>query len=166
MFQSIYITLFLLFSFLPIFVSKDVFKQKKDLNNTLNITQIRKQIKSYEKEYFDVYIKSSKNEELFCDKVENNIKSLISIKNKYNKIDNDISEGLINNIELRDFFDLKADVSFAIHNIDIIIQKLKQKEKICPKDEKEFENLKNNIKANSRKYNENIFKNILKIDDL
>ena len=130
------------------------------LNNTLNVTNIKKQIKSYEKEYIDIYIKSSKNEVLLCDKVDNNIKSLISIRDKFAKIENDISSGLISDFELREYLGIKADVSFSIHNIDNIIKKLKKKKKICVNNNKDFEKLKEKIKSKTKIKKENIINHI------
>ena len=130
------------------------------LNNTLNVTNIKQQIKSYEKEYIDIYIKSSKNEELLCDKVDNNIKSLISIRDKFAKIENDISSGLISDFELREYLGIKADVSFSIHNIDNIIKKLKKKKKICVNNNKDFEKLREKIKSKTKIKKENIINHI------
>ena len=135
------------------------------LNNTLNVTNIKKQIKSYEKEYIDIYIKSSKNEELLCDKVDNNIKSLISIRDKFAKIENDISSGLISDFELREYLGIKADVSFSIHNIDNIIKKLKKKKKICVNNNKDFEKIREKIKSKTKVKKENIINQILQFEN-
>ena len=135
------------------------------LNNTLNVTNIKQQIKSYEKEYIDIYIKSSKNEELFCDKVDNNIKSLVSIRDKFAKIENDISSGFISDFELREYIDIKADASFSMRNIDNIVKKLKKKKKICVNNNKDFEKIREKIKSKTKVKKENIIKQILQFEN-
>ena len=139
-------------------VNKPKIDFRKALNNTLNVTNIKQQIKSYEKEYIDIYIKSSKNEELFCDKVDNNIKSLVSIRDKFAKIENDISSGLISDFELREYIDIKADASFSMRNIDNIVKKLNKKKKICVNNNKDFEKLREKIKSKTKIKKENIIK--------
>ena len=135
-------------------------KAKLNTSNPVNISFIKEKIKIYEKEYIDLFIKSSKNEELFCEKIKNNIKSFQEIKNRYSLLENDISKGLINNIEFKEFLDTIGDISFSIRNLEIIIKKLYKKEKSCVHNNKEFENIKNDLKVKSKKSKENIIKNI------
>ena len=152
--------IFLIFlSLFSLTLSKEI-KPKINAMNTVNITIIKEKLKKYEKEYIDLYIKSSKNIELFCNKIKNNIKSLDKIKNKFANLEDDITKGLINDDKIKEFLDIKADISFSIHNIDIIVTKLKIKEKSCIKDDEEFINIKNDINAKSQKNKENIINNI------
>ena len=146
-------------------VNKPKIDFHKALNNTLNVTNIKQQIKLYEKEYIDIYIKSSKNEELFCDKVDSNIKSLVSIRDKFAKIENDISTGLISDLELREYLDIKADASFNIHNIDNIVKKLKKNKKICVNNNKDFEKIREKIKSKTKVKKENIINHILQFEN-
>ncbi len=125
-------------------------------SNGLNFTYIKEKIKIYEKDYFDLFIKSSRNEELFCDKIRNNIHSFKEIKNRFSLFQNDMSKDLINDEEFKEFLNIMGDISFSKRNIDIIIEKLKKKEKSCINNYKEFENIKNDLKGKSSNNKENI----------
>ena len=163
-------SIFILLCFLSIF---DLILSKKNrtmLNatNILNITEIRKEIKNNEKQYMDLFAKSSKNEQLFCDKVQNNIKSLQKIKKKFVQIETNIDKGSLNSLDMKEFLEMRSDISFSIVNIDIIIKKLQQKKKSCVNNLDQFEAVKETIKAKNSKEKEKIIKNInhfLKIND-
>ena len=57
-----------------------------------NSTEMRKKAKEYDKECMRIYRNSKRQEEMICDHMEANIKSLEQLKNKYipllHKIDN------------------------------------------------------------------------------
>ena len=160
MFKYIFFfTMLFLLSNFSLTISKEI-KSKINTTNTVNITVIKAKIKKYEKEYMDLYIKSSKNIELFCNKIKNNIKSFNEIKNRFATLEDDISKGLINDDKIKEFLVIKGDISFGMHNIDIIVKKLKIKEKSCIKNDEEFINIKNDIKAKSQNSKENIINNI------
>ena len=154
-----FITILIILSISSLTLSKEI-KSKINSTNAVNITIVKEKIKKYEKEYMDLYIKSSKNIELFCDKIKNNIKSFNEIKSRYATLEDDISKGLINDDKIKEFLNIKGDISFGMHNIDSIVKKLKIKEKSCIKNEEEFINLKNDIKAKSQNNKENIINNI------
>ena len=154
-----FITFLIILSISSLTLSKEI-KSKINATNAVNITILKEKIKKYEKEYMDLYIKSSKNIELFCDKIKNNIKSFNEIKSRYATLEDDISKGLINDDKIKEFLNIKGDISFGMHNIDSIVKKLKIKEKSCIKNEEEFINLKNDIKAKNQNNKENIINNI------
>ena len=136
--------------------------------NILNISDIKTTIKKYEKQYFDLYTNSSKNKEMFCDRIALNIKSLQEIKKKFVHIENKIDDGLLNNMSMKEFLNMRGDISFSIQNIVLIIKKLQKKKQYCIKNEEEFNNVKNNIKSQKNKNKErliNNINNILKIDN-
>lgn len=158
---------FIFISLIPQVIS---FKNKTILNitNNLNISYIKEEIRKYEKQYIDLYGKSSKNEESFCDKIESNIKLFQNIKNKLINIENEIDKGILNSMEMKDFLNMRGDISFSIQNIEIIIKKLQRKKKFCVNNDNEFEIVKKNIKAKNQKNKEDLvksFNHILKINN-
>ena len=132
------------------------------LNNTknLNISDIKQKINKYEKEYIDLYIKSSKKEEMFCDKIKNNINLFQQIKNSIIVIENELDNSLVNETDLKEFFITRGDISFGIRNIEKIIKNLQKKSKYCIKDEKQFEKIQKENQEKTVKNKENIIKNI------
>ncbi len=139
-----------------------------NVTNNLNISDIKKTIKKYEKQYFDLYTNSSKNKNLFCDKIDLNIKSFQEIKNKFEYIENRIDDGLLNSMSMKEFLDMRGDISFSIQNLVMIINKMQKRKKNCIKNEEEFNIVKNDIKAQNNKNREKLINNInhiLKIND-
>ena len=150
------------FLFFSLFISIVSIKNITFQNETspLNISYIKEKIKKYEKEYMDLFIKSSKNKELFCHKIKNNIKLFKEIKNRYVLIENDIDKEFVKEIDFKEFLDVRGDISFAIRNVEIIIKKLKIKEKNCINTEEEFQTIKKEIKEKNAKNKETIINNI------
>ena len=150
------------FIFLLLFVPTSSFKNKTLFNETtpLNISSLKEKIKNYEKEYMDLFIKSSKNEELFCHKIKTNIKLLEEIKTRYVLIENDVDKGMIKDMDFKEFLDVRGDISFGIRNVEIIIKKLKRKEKNCINNDEEFLIVKKELKEKSSKNKEKMIKNI------
>ena len=139
-------------------------KQKVlNLTNNVNLSYVKEEIKKYEKEYFDVYKKSSMNKELFCDRIELNIKALEQIKDKYIHFENDTNIGALENMGLREFLDIRGDISFSIRNIEIILKKLQKRKLSCIKNINELENVKKNIKDQYSKNKENFINSINQI---
>lgn len=150
---------FIFISLIPLVIS---IKNKTILNvtNNLNISYIKEEIGKYEKQYIDLYAKSSKNEESFCDKIDSNIKLFQNIQNKLINIETDIDKGILNSMEMKEFLNMRGDISFSIQNIEIIIKKLQRKKKFCVNNDNEFEIVKKNIKAKNQKNKEDLVKSI------
>ena len=134
-----------------------------NLTNNANLSYVKEEIKKYEKEYFELYKKSSMNKELFCDRIELNIKALEQIKDKYIHFENDTDIGALDNMGLREFLDLRGDISFSIRNIEIILKKLQKRKLSCIKNINELENVKKNIKDQYSKNKENFINSINQI---
>ena len=150
---------FIIISLIPLVIS---IKNKTILNvtNNLNISYIKEEIGKYEKQYIDLYAKSSKNEESFCDKIDSNIKLFQNIQNKLINIETDIDKGILNSMEMKEFLNMRGDISFSIQNIEIIIKKLQRKKKFCVNNDNEFEIVKKHIKAKNQKNKEDLVKSI------
>ena len=160
----------MLMIFLLLFSLSTSIKNKTILNITkrLNISDIKQKIKNYEKEYIDLYIKSSKKEEMFCDKIRNNINLLQEIKNKIVVIESDFNKAFLNDTEIKEFLVTRGDIYFGMRNIEIIVKNLQKKQKSCINKEKEFENIKKEINEKTCKNTENIIEkinNFLKINN-
>ena len=160
----------ILMIFLLLFSLSTSIQNKTVLNITkrLNISDIKQKMKNYEKEYIDLYIKSSKKEEMFCDKIRNNINLLQEIKNKIVVIESDFNKAFLNDTEIKEFLVTRGDIYFGMRNIEIILKKLQKRKKSCINNEKEFENIKKEIKEKTCKNTENIIEkinNFLKINN-
>ena len=165
------IIILLIFLFISIHSLVSPGKNRNVLNvtNNVNITYVKEEIKKYGKEYMDLHQKSSMNKEIFfCDKIELNIKAFEQIKKKYINFEIDIDKGTLNNMEMKDFLDIRGEISFSIRNIEIIVKNLQKKKLSCFKNDNEYENVKKDIKAHFSKNKENFLKsinNILKINN-
>ena len=160
----------MLMIFLLLFSLSTSIQNKTVLNITkrLNISDIKQKMKNYEKEYIDLYIKSTKKEEMFCDKIRNNINLLQEIKNKIVAIESDFNKAFLNDTEIKEFLVTRGDIYFGMRNIEIIVKKLQKRQKSCINNEKEFENIKKEIKEKTCKNTENIIEkinNFLKINN-
>ena len=160
----------MLMIFLLLFSLSASIQNKTVLNITkrLNISDIKQKMKNYEKEYIDLYIKSTKKEEMFCDKIRNNINLLQEIKNKIVVIESDFNKAFLNDTEIKEFLVTRGDIYFGMRNIEIIVKKLQKRQKSCINNEKEFENIKTEIKEKTCKNTENIIEkinNFLKINN-
>ena len=131
-----------------------------NVSNNLNSSEIKKTIKKYEKQYFDLYTNSSKNRDLFCDRIALNIKSFKEIKKKLEDIENKIDDGFLNSMSMKEFLKMRGDISFSIQNIMTIINKLKKRKEHCIKNEEEFNIIKNTIKSQKNKNKERLINNI------
>ena len=139
-----------------------------NVTNNLNISDVKKTIKKYERQYLDLYANSTKNKNLFCDRIDLNIKSFKEIKKKLEHIENKIDDGLLNDMSMKDFLNMRGDISFSIQNLVLIINKLQKRKKYCIKNEEEFNIIKNNIISQKNKNKErliNNINNILRIDN-
>ena len=161
---NIFIILILLFTLSISIENKTIL----NITKRLNISDVKQKMKNYEKEYIDLYIKSSKKEEMFCDKISNNINLLQEIKNKIVAIESDFNKAFLNDTEIKEFLVTRGDIYFGMRNIEIIVKKLQKRQKSCINDEKEFENIKKEVKEKTCKNTENIIErinNFLKINN-
>ena len=161
---NIFIILILLFTLSISIENKTIL----NITKRLNISDVKQKMKNYEKEYIDLYIKSSKKEEMFCDKIRNNINLLQEIKNKIVVIESDFNKAFLNDTEIKEFLVTRGDIYFGMRNIEIIVKNLQKKQKSCINKEKEFENIKKEIKEKTCKNTENIIEkinNFLKINN-
>ena len=146
------------------FFSLIVYSENKTILNAtkhLNVSYIKEEVKHYEKEYLNIYTKSSRKEELLCNKLQDNIDQLQNIKKKLVAYETDMDEGMVDNMEFKEFLDIRGDLSFSIRNVQIIINKLNKRKKTCIKDEEELKIIKDNIKSKATNKNEDeIIQNI------
>ena len=83
-----------------------------------------------------------------------------SVLYRYVLIENDIDKEFVKEIDFKEFLEVRGDISFAIRNVEIIIKKLKIKEKNCINTEEEFQTIKKEIKEKNAKNKETIINNI------
>ena len=162
---------FILICLISLFVFSWESKNKTlilNVTNNLNISDVKKIIKKYEKQYLDLYANSTKINDLFCDRIALNIKSFKEIKKKLQHLENKIDEGLLNNMSMKEFLNMRGDISFSIQNLVLIIKKLQKRKQYCIKNEEEFNIVKKNIISQKNKNKErliNNINNILRIDN-
>lgn len=100
-------------------------------HNVTNLTEISNKLNSYEKEFYTLYKRARRLEEMVCDNMEKNIKSLEEIKNKYSSFEQILESGKIKNSEFKEFFDIRGNMMFGKRNIEIAIDRLNKTKKNC-----------------------------------
>ena len=125
---------------------------------TPNLTEIEENIKTYEKNFFTLYRKAMKPEEMLCAQIEKNIKSLQDIKSKYSSFDDFIAGGKINNDEFKKLLELRGDILFGKRNIDIAIGRLNETKKDCFNNSSQMENYYEEYRQKNKRSKEDIIK--------
>ena len=121
-----------------------------------NSTEMRKKAKEYDKECMRIYRNSKRQEEMICDHMEANIKSLEQLKNKYVPLLHKIDNGTHFNLSLDELLDLRADIEFGMRNTEIIIKRLKKAKVNCFKDTYEMSKYFNEIEQKNTKNKEEL----------
>ena len=131
---------------------------KIDMNSKYfaNSTEMRKKAKEYDKECMRIYRNSKRQEEMICDHMEANIKSLEQLKNKYVPLLHKIDNGTHFNLSLDELLDLRADIEFGMRNTEIVIKRLKKSKVNCFKDTYEMNKYFNEIEQKNTKNKEEL----------
>ena len=142
----------------PIFVNE---------TNEINITDLSHKIKFYEIEMMKIYRKSSRYDEMVCDKIDESIKLMQELRNNYTTTIQTIDNGKLNDInDERNFLELRGDILFGRRNVEIFIDRLNKRKEHCFKDSDEAEKYYNEFKQKNRKKKEDIIRAVNQIADI
>ena len=135
--------------------------------NEINITELANKVKFYEGEMMRIYRKSSRYDEMVCDKMDENIKLMQELRNNYTATMNTIDNGRLNDVnDERHFIELRGDMLFGRRNVEICIERLKKRKEYCFKDSSEAEKYYNEYKQKNRKRKEDIIRAVKQIADI
>ena len=138
--------------------------------NEINITELANKVKFYEGEMMIIDRKSSRYDEMVCDKIDENIKLMQELRNNYTSTIRTIDNGKLNDTnDEKNFLELRGDILFGRRNVEIFIERLNKRKEHCFKDSDEAEKYYNEYKEKNRKKKEDIIRavnQIVDIDDL
>ena len=135
--------------------------------NEINITELANKVKFYEGEMMKIYRKSSRYDEMVCDKMDENIKLMQELRNNYTATMNTIDNGRLNDVnDERHFIELRGDMLFGRRNVEIFIDRLNKRKEHCFKDSDEAEKYYNEFKQKNRKKKEDIIRAVNQIADI
>ena len=135
--------------------------------NEINITELANKVKFYEGEMMRIYRKSSRYDEMVCDKIDESIKLMQELRNNYTTTIQTIDNGKLNDInDERNFLELRGDILFGRRNVEIFLERLNKRKEHCFKDSDEAEKYYNEFKQKNRKKKEDIIRAVNQIADI
>ena len=114
-----------------------------------------------------IYRKSSRYDEMVCDKIDENIKLMQELRNNYTATIKTIDNGKLNDTnDERNFLELRGDILFGRRNVEIFIERLNKRKEHCFKDSDEAEKYYYEYKQKNRKTKEDIIRAVNQIADI
>ena len=106
---------------------------------------------------------ATKRDQMICDRIEANIKSMEELRKNYTLEMENIDKGKINFSDSKKFLEVRGDIIFGRRNVEIAIERLNRSKAHCFNDSSQMERYYNDERKKNNKNKENILRTINQI---
>ena len=131
--------------------------------NYTNLTEISEKIESFEKDLIRLLEVAAKRDQMICDRIEANIKSMEELRKNYTLEMENIDKGKINFSDSKKFLEIRGDIIFGRRNVEIAIERLNKSKVHCFNESSQMERYYSEERKKNKKSKESILKTINQI---
>ena len=157
----------ILFSYFSLVFCFDTHKYFSDMfnasTNYTNLTEISEKIESFEKDLIRLLEVAAKRDQMICDRIEANIKSMEELRKNYTLEMENIDKGKINFSDSKKFLEIRGDIIFGRRNVEIAIERLNKSKVHCFNESSQMERYYSEERKKNKKSKESILKTINQI---
>ena len=129
----------------------------------MEIDSISEKIESFEKDLIRLLEVAAKRDQMICDRIEANIKSMEELRKNYTLEMENIDKGKINFSDSNKFLEIRGDIIFGRRNVEIAIERLNKSKAHCFNDSSQMERYYSEERKKNKKSKESILKSINQI---